>query len=930
MVIHPPGLAQQLPQDQKPDRIYGLRQTRNIEGLMLKRLAGGGFLEDVLQKQPHSTLGEALLFPFLVVEAKSGIAPDDWHSIRLQTAFPIHTYLNTQQSLRLATAQRSRWTSGPLVWFFMSRGDDWRLCLAYQSPARTAQTSARPGHTTVGFDCFVCVCGTPIPQLTRSQNMVTVWTGCITNRDDALQLFLIVDYMSDWARDVYRTAIIRELRVLAAPDTDLATVFTDTDIFSSGHVVLNPSLVTGLEDPDAVPEQNYPNPQAAFKRLDSALGVVRHAAPIESRFRALFLTEDNIHTFVDSTSNHIRESFIRQIIRQFSPDSGRPVALTPDQISSVEEKWTGHSRLKAPFPLRDKKLYTVYNVAYSLLPSWDQMRELCLIAIEEQAFDVLVARSRLKAAAKSKPSAESDSSVLEDIAWLKRASVEQNLLACISRACGRVERRQAMHSLDQSPRIRTWRRLRRCNAAIWLLLSYTYKFHKKGDLEPNLPFLRISGLSEIQGAVPQNVDGAANLDVNDLEASSQGAVLIYGDCHRHLPGRSKTPICVYLVRESLELPNQDELGLIIKRTFEDHDVYHTTRNYGTLNPRNVKESQCDIWNLERPYGVFFSYGKSSFVKWLRRLGEPLPTRQGSPRGRHATGRVMFERNYGPWHDPRLIYGVYNREKKKFFKRLFVAEVTAWARIAQELISQGNDCCPLCATVDPARGDDLFDSEFESEDGDHDGGGSNGGPDLASTPGPSSQNQDQGGSVLSRSERDTKSQTDSEGRLAHTFAGVESDLCVPCAEDLSIYGRWPAWLKKVIRETLGKAISAAATNDTPASDHADGYCISTPPRRPWRSRLGRQTGSYINSEQSSPSDSEPESENGDRSDGALVRLSRGDLWPDDVTEHAEDQADGPDSTLASASPPRGKRVLSVQSDGEAPLKRRRGSVPGGRF
>ena len=157
VVIHPPDLARQLPQDQKPDRIYGLRQTRNIEELILTRLPGGGFLEDDLQKQPHSTLGEALLFPFLVVEAKSGVAPDDWHSIRLQTAFPIHTYLNTQQSLRLATAQRSRWHSGPLVWFFMSKGDDWRLCLAYQSPARTAQSSSPPGHTTVGFECFVCL-----------------------------------------------------------------------------------------------------------------------------------------------------------------------------------------------------------------------------------------------------------------------------------------------------------------------------------------------------------------------------------------------------------------------------------------------------------------------------------------------------------------------------------------------------------------------------------------------------------------------------------------------------------------------------------------------------------------------------------------------------------------------------------------------------
>lgn len=419
------------------------------------------------------------------------------------------------------------------------------------------------------------------------------------------------------------------------------------------------------------------------------------------------------------------------------------------------------------------------------------------------------------------------------------------------------------------------------------------------------------------------MDGAATLADDHLRVSNQGAVLIYGDCHRHLSGRSQTPICVYLVRDSLEPPSQDELGLIIKRTFEDHDVYHITRDYGTLNPRNGKESR-DIWNLASPYGVFFSCGGSSFVKWLRRLGEPLPTRQGSPRGRHATGRVMFKREYSPWHDPRLIYGVYRRQTKKFFKRLFVAEVTAWAKIAQERIRQGNDCCPLCATIDPERPDGRSDFEVESTDGDLDESDSDVNLDLASTPLPSSQNQDQRGSDLSRSESDIESQTDSEADLAHISAGFELDLCELCAEDVGIYGDWPAWLKKVIREALGKAISAAATDDAPASDNPDGYCIATPPRKPWRSRLELRNGSYIYNEPSSPSGSDTEIEDADvRSDGAPDRLPRGDPGSDDVMEQVEEQADGPTSTLASAGPSRGKRAISTQSHGEPAVKKRKG-------
>jgi hypothetical protein len=50
----------------------------------------------------------------------------------------------------------------------------------------------------------------------------------------------MVDYVADWARDVYRPAVLTELRVLASPEAEVATVFPDTGIISSrenmGHL----------------------------------------------------------------------------------------------------------------------------------------------------------------------------------------------------------------------------------------------------------------------------------------------------------------------------------------------------------------------------------------------------------------------------------------------------------------------------------------------------------------------------------------------------------------------------------------------------------------------------------------------------------------------------------------------------------------------
>jgi hypothetical protein len=56
------------------------------------------------------------------------------------------------------------------------------------------------------------------------------------NRDDALSLLLIVDYVFDWARDVYRPSILRQLKSLAIGKAyDQVSLASDSDIFSLGR-----------------------------------------------------------------------------------------------------------------------------------------------------------------------------------------------------------------------------------------------------------------------------------------------------------------------------------------------------------------------------------------------------------------------------------------------------------------------------------------------------------------------------------------------------------------------------------------------------------------------------------------------------------------------------------------------------------------------
>jgi hypothetical protein len=86
---------------------------------------------DLINVSLQAMDGDRLLFPFLVLEAKSGKATDDWYSIKLQSCFPIRSALEIQRQLRLTNGSRSRWIEGPLVWFIMSRGEDWRVSFAF-------------------------------------------------------------------------------------------------------------------------------------------------------------------------------------------------------------------------------------------------------------------------------------------------------------------------------------------------------------------------------------------------------------------------------------------------------------------------------------------------------------------------------------------------------------------------------------------------------------------------------------------------------------------------------------------------------------------------------------------------------------------------------------------------------------------------------
>lgn len=167
---HDPEITKELGKRENPDRVYGLRKTRNIE-LLLYGIAAQrpepGVNRDADQtdqipgsrfmNQPMNAKGDHQLFPFSVLEAKTG-SSDEWHAINMQTAFSIRTFLETQRELYSAASAWSDWQAGPMVWFFSNKGKNWRLCAAYTEDAPAElDCIGTTVYVSVILHIFICV-----------------------------------------------------------------------------------------------------------------------------------------------------------------------------------------------------------------------------------------------------------------------------------------------------------------------------------------------------------------------------------------------------------------------------------------------------------------------------------------------------------------------------------------------------------------------------------------------------------------------------------------------------------------------------------------------------------------------------------------------------------------------------------------------------
>ncbi|EMD94571.1 hypothetical protein COCC4DRAFT_66237 [Bipolaris maydis ATCC 48331] len=363
--------------EMQPDRIYGLKTTDAIEKILERPhnsyLGKDPEIDELLNRltiscNPDSG-GRASIYPFLVMEAKSLKSNSDFRKIEIQTAVPIRNHLYLQLKLQEDEFNRMPIPGGPLSWFLAYVGEMWRV-----------------------YGCYVTKSG---PDDLPYYNIVLLWEGSITGYDEALQLVLIMDYIVDWARDIFRPSIIRQLMsVVDKGSRSSYTIIEEPDILSIPGYANSwcgdrlDGTITGAET------IGVPN-QPAFDAMDSTIESsfqplfettgehvdfrVWECAKYEARVRGLYITGNDT-----AANEHLAYSCYRRLKTVYM---SRCWFLLPhaQDVKTIEQAWTGSQEIKDVQDMSPQRILISLYVQYRKDGGGMPVRELTYLALTESA-----------------------------------------------------------------------------------------------------------------------------------------------------------------------------------------------------------------------------------------------------------------------------------------------------------------------------------------------------------------------------------------------------------------------------------------------------------------------------------------------------------------------------------------------------------------
>jgi hypothetical protein len=343
----------------------------------------------------------------------------------------------------------------------------------------------------------------------------------------------------------------------------------DTDIYSLRYNV-NPwiedqdSALTRTEEPEII-EISRHNFGESFdnhwKQIQMPLGIVHSARNIESRFRALYITRDNFRTLLQSFNDPADEiKFIRNLL-------AIPLAHleAEDIVNSIEDIWTGNLRttLLRPAGSEKKKVYAQLRFSYFTDTSWGLVRELALLAIQEDVVDNLRAISNWteQYPPESHMCHWPKNWLLAALQTVLRSNFQDDFKDCLQRRkFALIGKNQppvfgSHHPHNHSVLSPDWGQDSPSSRS-YNIVHAIYEMHRVGRRTPSEPFLRVSSRSHLHSrtCVP-NSSG----DFLSTRSGWQMSLLFSPvPDSANLGEANKQTLCLYVLPRSSKTSNEQE------------------------------------------------------------------------------------------------------------------------------------------------------------------------------------------------------------------------------------------------------------------------------------------------------------------------------------------------------------------------------------
>lgn len=238
-----------------------------------------------------------------------------------------------------------------------------------------------------------------------------LWSGSLIHKDQALQLVLIVDYIMDWARDIYRIEILTHLKSIVTGQTLDQMSVQDSDIFSTyGNVLSWIPPPRSIADEDFAESSSTANRHQFESSLstheamlntpipNTELGSLRSASISNFRFVCLYITSELVPSLCElmggkNETNTNIESVARRLIN-FVTQFDEVLVMSGRDLELLETLWTGVSHSSPE--VHPEEFFVIMETSWYFSTSWDINREISCLAISRTAFDVLKATANFR------------------------------------------------------------------------------------------------------------------------------------------------------------------------------------------------------------------------------------------------------------------------------------------------------------------------------------------------------------------------------------------------------------------------------------------------------------------------------------------------------------------------------------------------------